>query len=580
MKPVIYQVFPRLYTNVNNSCVPAGDLSVNGCGKFNHYTPELLKSIRDLGATHIWFTGVIEHASATDYRAFGIALDNPNVVKGKAGSPYAIRDYYDVDPDLAEDVPHRMKEFEALVKRVHKAGMKMIIDFVPNHVARQYHSDCAPDHVSDLGANDDKTKAFAPDNNFYYIPCQQFSPCIPQVAGAEPYIEFPARVSGNDCFTAFPGVNDWYETVKLNYGIDFGDGSRHFDPVPDTWYKMVNILLYWAGKGVDGFRCDMAHMVPVEFWAWAISIVREQFPKVIFIAEIYDTGLYYDYIHRAGFDYLYDKVNLYDTLRGIQTGNVSAAQLTNAWQRIDGLGPHMLNFLENHDEQRFGSPQYAGNPALVTPSLVVSTFFSTGPMMVYMAQELGEQALDAEGFSGKDGRTTIFDYWSMPTTRRWLATGAPDNEALTPDEQRLRKLYATVMNLANSEKAIAEGGFFDLMYVNYDNPSLNPHRHYTFLRHAGDDIILVAVNFDDSDAHLRINIPAHAFATMGVVQAEKPVAALDLLTSEKAPKNFRADMTFDTEVKAHGAVGWKIKNPAKSTKAKITKKASTSKKKS
>ncbi|MCF0213079.1 MAG: alpha-amylase, partial [Muribaculaceae bacterium] len=397
---------------------------------------------------------------------------------------------------------------------------------------------------------------------------------------AEPYIEFPARVSGNDCFTAFPGVNDWYETVKLNYGIDFGDGSRHFDPVPDTWYKMVNILLYWAGKGVDGFRCDMAHMVPVEFWAWAISIVREQFPKVIFIAEIYDTGLYYDYIHRAGFDYLYDKVNLYDTLRGIQTGNVSAAQLTNAWQRIDGLGPHMLNFLENHDEQRFGSPQYAGNPALVTPSLVVSTFFSTGPMMVYMAQELGEQALDAEGFSGKDGRTTIFDYWSMPTTRRWLATGAPDNDAVTPDEQRLRKLYATVMNLANSEKAIAEGGFFDLMYVNYDNPSLNPHRHYTFLRHAGDDIILVAVNFDDSDAHLRINIPAHAFATMGVVQAEKPVAALDLLTSEKAPKNFRADMTFDTEVKAHGAVAWKIKNPAKSTKAKITKKASTSKKKS
>lgn len=310
-KPIIYQLLPRLFTNYNDRCVPSGTIEQNGSGKLNDITPEVLESIASLGITHVWYTGVIEHAHCPDYSAYGITPDNPHVVKGQAGSPYAISDYYDIDPDIAVDVPRRMEEFEALVKRTHRAGMKVIIDFVPNHVARRYHSDVAPKGApADFGANDDNSKYFARDNNFYYIPRQLFAPRVDMGSGKNAYIEFPAKASGNDCFTAFPGPNDWYETVKLNYGVDYGDGTRHFTPTPSTWFKMLHILRFWASKGVDGFRCDMAHMVPVEFWEWAIPKVRATYPSVIFIAEIYDTALYREYIFRGRFDYLYDKVNL------------------------------------------------------------------------------------------------------------------------------------------------------------------------------------------------------------------------------------------------------------------------------
>ena len=436
-KLIIYQLLPRLFTNTNSNCVPNGTIEQNGCGKLNDITETVLNSIATLGITHIWYTGVIEHATKTDYSRFGIRPDNPHIVKGNAGSPYAIKDYYDIDPDLAEKVPERMKEFEALVKRTHDCGMKVIIDFVPNHVARQYHSDAAPAGVKDFSADDNMNVFFSPNNNFYYIPRQKFSPSFDLGNGEDAYMEFPAKASGNDCFNAFPNQYDWYETVKLNYGIDYGDGSTHFDPIPDTWKKMLNILRFWAAKGIDGFRCDMAHMVPVEFWTWAISAVKEKYPSIIFIAELYDVGIYRDYIYRAGFDYLYDKVNLYDTLRGIRCGNISAAQLTGCWQTVEGIANHMLNFLENHDEQRFASNEYAGNANLVIPSLVVCSTINCGPIMIYGGQELGEKGEDAEGFSGKDGRTTIFDYWSVPSIREWYDNGKCDSAGLDEDSIRI-----------------------------------------------------------------------------------------------------------------------------------------------
>ncbi|MDE6450533.1 MAG: alpha-amylase, partial [Muribaculaceae bacterium] len=359
MKPIIYQLLPRLWSNVNRDCQPSGTIEQNGSGKLNDITPKALKAIKELGVTHVWYTGVIEHAHCPDYSAWGITPDNPHVVKGQAGSPYAISDYYDIDPDIAVDINNRIGEFEALVERTHKAGMKVIIDFVPNHVARRYHSDSAPAGVEDLGHDDNREMFFSPSNNFYYITRQQFAPVDVNLGeGDDAYVEFPAKASGNDCFTAFPGKYDWYETVKLNYGIDPSNGSCHFDPIPPTWFKMVHILRYWASKGVDAFRCDMAHMVPVEFWKWAIANVKEEYPGIEFIAELYDTAIYRQYIFDGGFDYLYDKVNLYDTLRAIECHNHSAANITSCWQTTDGLSPHMLNFLENHDAQRFGSPQY------------------------------------------------------------------------------------------------------------------------------------------------------------------------------------------------------------------------------
>ncbi len=558
-KPIIYQLIPRLFTNDNENCVPHGTLSRNGSGKLNDITAAVLQSIKDLGTTHVWLTGVIEHAQKSDYTEYGILRDNPHVVKGEAGSPYAIKDYYDIDPDIAVSVPDRMAEFEAAVSRIHDAGMKVIIDFVPNHVARQYHSDAAPEGVRDLGADDDKNLAFSPSNNFYYIPRQLFAPSIDLGTGKQSYVEFPAKVTGNDCFTAFPTQNDWYETVKLNYGVDYQGGhTHHFQPVPDTWMKMLDILRFWAAKGVDGFRCDMAFMVPIEFWQWAIPVIKDHYPHIIFIAEIYDTNLYRDFINVGRFDYLYDKVNLYDTLRGIQTSNFSAAQLTGCWQTVDGISDHMLNFLENHDEQRFASRFYAGDPGKVIPSLVVSSMIGTGPMMIYMGQELGEPAADAEGFSGYDGRTTIFDYWSLSTLRRWLNKGCPGNENLTGRERWLRDKYRTILRLCNSEKAIVKGRFFDLMYVNYENPTLNPHRQYVFLRNYADETLVIAVNFSADSCDLRINIPRHAFDMLQIPQGDAVMT--ELLTGEKLHKEFAEDVPFETFVGPYDAVVWKVKH--------------------
>lgn len=556
MKPIIYQLLPRLFSNLNANCVPDGTIEQNGSGKLNDLTPKVLRSIRDLGVTHIWLTGVIEHAQKTDYSAFGIRKDNPHVVKGQAGSPYAIKDYYDIDPDIAVSVPDRMNEFENAVSRIHKAGMKVIIDFVPNHVARQYHSDARPDDApADFGTGDDTTKFFSPSNNFYYIPNQQFSPSIDLGSGADRYVEFPAKATGNDCFSAFPGVCDWYETVKLNYGMDYGDGSRHFVPVPDTWMKMLHILLFWASKGIDGFRCDMAHMVPLEFWQWAIRLVKSEYPDIIFIAEIYDVNLYWSYINVGGFDYLYDKVNLYDTLRAIQTSGCSAARLTDCWQRLGDMGPHMLNFLENHDEQRFASPQYAGRADLVMPSLVVAATLGTGAMMIYAGQELGEKGADAEGFSGADGRTTIFDYWSIPTLRQWLADG-PSVKNMTKEEQLLRRSYRRLLNIARTEPAIADGAMFDLMYVNLQNSGFDPHRQFAYLRHLDGETIVIIVNFGDSDADLSVNIPDHAYDFLGL--EEGVYDATELLTDVRNSTELRRGKPFKTIVPAHGAVLWKL----------------------
>lgn len=561
-KPVIYQLLPRLFGNLNDACIPGGTAQQNGVGKLNDINRDVLRSLRELGATHVWFTGVLEHATSTGWPDHGIPPDNPHVVKGKAGSPYAIKDYYDIAPDLAVDIDRRLDEFTALVDRTHAEGMKVVIDFVPNHVARCYHSDAAPRGTADFGSADDRSLYFGHDNNFYYIPRQLFAPHIDLGTGADAYVEFPAKASGNDCFTAFPAVNDWYDTVKLNYGIDYGDGSRHFHPEPDTWGKMLDILLFWAGKNIDAFRCDMVHMVPLEFWRMAIPAVKSRHPHIRFIAEIYDPSLYRPFIE-AGFDYLYDKVSLYDTLRGIQCDNLSAAQITGCWQTVEGIGPNMLGFLENHDEQRFGSRQYAGDPSLVIPSLVVCAMISTGPVMIYMGQELGEQGADSEGFSGNDGRTSIFDYWSLSTLRRWLG---PDRKAdgagLDAREKWLRGVYSVILNLCNSEKAISEGRFFDLMYVNYNNPRFNPHHQYAFMRSTADETLVIVVNFGDEACRAAVNIPAHAFDTLGIPPAAE-APATELLTGAAARKTLAPDTPFETDIPARGAVVWKFSHARK-----------------
>ena len=517
-KIIIYQVFTRLFGNSNPRCKNNGSIDENGCGKMADFTAKALGEIKKLGATHIWYTGIIEHATQTNYSRYGIRPDHPAVVKGKAGSPYAIKDYYDVDPDLATSVPDRMKEFHNLVNRTHKAGLKMIIDFVPNHVARQYHSDAKPEGVTDLGENDNKELAFSAQNNFYYIPGQALQGNIDlHINAPEAYTEFPAKATGNDKFDAWPGINDWYETVKLNYGVDYVNGrSCHFDPIPDTWVKMRDILLFWASKNIDGFRCDMAEMVPVEFWGWVIPQVKALYPKLIFIAEVYNPNEYRNYLFNGHFDYLYDKVGLYDTLRALTCGYDSATSIQHRWQSLEGIQKRMLNFLENHDEQRIASDFFAGYGAKGIPAMIVSACMNTNPVMVYFGQEFGELGMDTEGFSGRDGRTTIFDYWSVDSVRRWRSGGKFDGKMLTAEEKKLHAFYTTLLNLCNTEKAIREGEFFDLTYANLEGWTFNEHKQYAFLRKSGKELLLIVVNFDEMPAHPGIRIPQHAFDYLGI----------------------------------------------------------------
>ena len=535
-KIIIYQVFTRLFSNRNNTRKVNGTIEENGCGKLNDFTPGTLKQIRELGVTHIWYTGVIRHATMTDYSRYGIPRQHPAVVKGRAGSPYAITDYYDIDPDLAVNVEERMLEFEKLVSRTHSAGLKMIIDFVPNHVARQYKSICKPQGVRDLGEDDNTNIGFDPvHNNFYYCPGQQFTPYFDLYHGEkESYMEKPARATGNDCFHNAPGMNDWYETVKLNYGVDYyAGGVGHFDPIPNTWQKMLDILLFWAGKGVDAFRCVMAEMVPAEFWAWVTAHVREQYPDIRFIGEVYNPNEYRHYIH-SGFDYLYDKVGMYDAMRDVICHRRNTDAITWAWQQTDDIRDHMLYFLENHDEQRIASDFFAGCGEKAIPGLVVSALLQKNPLMIYAGQEWGERGMDAEGFSGKDGRTTIFDYWSFKE----------HFSLLTP-------IYNRILNIALSEKAVSEGLTFDVMYVN------RQYQHqYAFLRKAGNDILLVVANFDDTPLTMNLTIPNHAFNHLELL--EKAYKAVDLLTGSKASLVLMRDQQVAVALPPRGAVVYKL----------------------
>lgn len=546
-KVIIYQVLPRLFGNKNTTNRRWGSIQENGCGKMNDFSTSVLRHIKDMGVTHIWYTGVIRHATVTDYSSFGIPRQHPEVVKGKAGSPYAITDYYDIDPDLAEDVDHRMEEFEALIARTHEAGLKVIMDFVPNHVAREYKSICKPARVKDLGENDHKENHFDIRNNFYY--CWGQPLVLPHIAGQQQvYTEIPAKATGNDRFTNTPDRNDWYETVKLNYGIDYCDAggrSEHFLPIPDTWNKMTDILLFWASKGIDAFRCDMAEMVPPAFWTWAIDKVNFRYPHIRFIGEVYDPQQYRTYLS-AGFDWLYDKVGMYDSVKDIIRGQRWASDITWQWQQTDDIGEHMLYFLENHDEQRIASDFFAADARKGIPGMMVMAWLQRNPVMLYAGQEYGEQGMDEEGFSGHDGRTTIFDYWGVKT----LLHGYFQRRKMSLAERSIENSYLQILKIASEERAIREGAFFDLMYAQSD--AFDRVHLFTFLRKAGEETLLVVVNFSDEERQAMIRIPRHAVDFLQMKTGA--VRAVDLLDKSEQLLVISPDADVHVNVPAWGGI--------------------------
>lgn len=546
-KVIIYQVLPRLFGNKNTTNRRWGSIQENGCGKMNDFSTSVLRHIKDMGVTHIWYTGVIRHATVTDYSSFGIPRQHPEVVKGKAGSPYAITDYYDIDPDLAEDVDHRMEEFEALIARTHEAGLKVIMDFVPNHVAREYKSICKPARVKDLGENDHKENHFDIRNNFYY--CWGQPLVLPHVAGQQQvYTEIPAKATGNDRFTNTPDRNDWYETVKLNYGIDYCDAggrSEHFLPIPDTWNKMTDILLFWASKGIDAFRCDMAEMVPPAFWTWAIDKVNFRYPHIRFIGEVYNPQQYRTYLS-AGFDWLYDKVGMYDSVKDIIRGQRWASDITWQWQQTDDIGEHMLYFLENHDEQRIASDFFAADARKGIPGMMVMAWLQRNPVMLYAGQEYGEQGMDEEGFSGHDGRTTIFDYWCVKT----ILHGYFQRRKMSLVERSMENSYLQILKIASEERAIREGAFFDLMYAQSD--AFDRVHLFTFLRKAGEETLLVVVNFSDEERQAMIRIPRHAVDFLQMKTGA--IRAVDLLDKSEQLLVISPDADVHVSVPAWGGI--------------------------
>ncbi|MEA5427355.1 alpha-amylase family glycosyl hydrolase [Arcicella lustrica] len=522
-KLVILQMMFHLWGNKNATNKFNGSAAENGVTKFSDINDLALKKLKDFGYSHLYMTGLIEHATMEDLTAYGIPKDHPDVVKGRSGSPFAIKDYYDVNPFFAEKPKKRMEEFSAMVDRIHQNDLKLIMDFVPNHVARVYHSDMKPKGVKDFAETDDTTKSFDPQNNFYYLPNTQFQ--IPAgvnspVKADFPYLESPAKVSGNDVFSSHPTIDDWFETVKLNYGVDIQNGrQKHFDPIPNTWLKMVDILKYWAAKGTDGFRCDMAEMVPYEFWQYAIAEVKKSYPDIIFIAEIYNPNEYHNYIKIGGFDYLYDKVGLYDGLRHLVENkhDASVESITRVWQHESGdISEHMLRFLENHDEVRINTPAFAkGYPFSAVPAMVVTATLHTGPIMIYFGQELGESAKEPEGFNTADDRTSMFDFWGVKSHQNWMNNGKFDGKLLTEEQKDLRKFYGDLIKFVNTSEAVKTGSFFDLQYIqqgNYDRKKV-----YSYLRYAGKQKLLFVCNFDHFQSKtFDLVIPEGAWTSMGL----------------------------------------------------------------
>lgn len=526
MKIVIYQLFVRLFGNKNTNNIYYGSIHENGCGKFNDINEAALKSIKELGVTHIWYMGILEHATMSDFSAFGIPFDNPDVVKGRAGSPYAIRDYYDVSPELAIDVPNRVGEFEDLITRTKKMGFKVIIDFVPNHVARGYRSDSRHNDISDLGENDDKTVAFSPNNNFYYLPNQEFKVPEGYNAGGPNFVsplkdgrfrEIPAKATGNDVFLANPSLNDWFETIKLNYGVDYSTGKTYFDPIPDTWKKMLHILEFWIKKGMDGFRCDMCEMVPLPFWNYATTEIKSKFPEIQFIGEAYNPNNYRNYLVEGGFDYLYDKVGLYDILRAVIEGRGSFVQMSDYYHSVRGFENRMLSFMENHDEQRIASDFFAKDPFKALSAMTICATLNKGAVMIYFGQELGVTGMGETGFSGNDGRTSIFDYTHIAEIQTWMNKGKFDDELLSLEQKQLRKAYIKILNLSK-EEIFNVGEFYDLQYLNSKGQSegFNEYKNFAYLRYTAKERVLIVATCDNVPMNAYIKLSRDVFESSGL----------------------------------------------------------------
>jgi len=552
-KTVVYQVFTRLFGNTNTTNKPWGTLEENGVGKFSDFSEKALQEIKNLGVTHIWYTGVPHHGVITDYSEYGISNDDPDIFKGRAGSPYAVKDYYNVNPDLADNPEKRLEEFKELIERTHAAGLKLLIDIVPNHVARNYEGKSTPEGYEPFGLSDDTSVEYARGNNFYYVPDAAFQ--VPNwengylplggdanVLADGKFKEIPAKWTGNGARSAQPSMNDWYETVKINYGVR-PDGSYDFvglpegydtksyeehyrfwsdRDVPGSWVKFKDIALYWIEMGVDGFRFDMAEMVPVEFWSYMNSAIKMKNQDAFLLAEVYNPALYRDYIHKGKMDYLYDKVELYDSLKHIMQRHGWTDHIPKILEGLQDIEHHMLHFLENHDEQRIASPEFAGDAKRGMPAMVVSATSTTAPTMIYFGQEVGEPGAEDAGF-GNASRTSIFDYIGVPYHQRWVNDKKFDGGQLSEDEGKLRDFYKRLLNFTISSDALM-GDYQDIHFYNREHTEYYNHHVLSYVRCTESEKLIVVANFDANDSFgFELKIPADIIQKWGLSEGNHAI---------------------------------------------------------
>jgi len=568
-RPVIYQLVVRLFSNVNGTNEWNGDLAVNGTGRFADIGAAAIAGIAELGVTHVWLTGIPQQATDTDWSEYGEPADDPDVLKGKAGSFYAVRDWFDTSPDYAVDPARRMEEFGELVGRLHGAGMKVLIDFVPNHVARTYRSTGRPD--LDFGAGDDTTVFFHPQNNFFYLvdpPGQVLElpepSHWPKPDGADGTLETEnntgdppgdvPKATGNNVTSASPSEHDWYETAKLNWGYDFVTGEAVYDPIPDTWLKMDQVLAFWQEQGVDGFRCDFAHYIPLEAWAYLIERARERDPEVFFVAEAYDApdavpGFSFPALVQVGFDAVYDD-ETYDMVKGIYCCGKWANDIDEVLPG-DYMFGRFLRYAENHDERRIASPLVPGdNPddsgfggcERGKPAAGLLFLLGSGPLLLYNGQEVGEEAAGAEGFGGDDGRTTIFDYWTMPRMAQWVNGHLYDGGGLSAERRELREWYAALVDLAQRQ-GFATGNFYGLQFANRHDASYTSGRWiHSFLRY--DSVAgaawLVLANLGGDPREPAVRIPAEALQFLGFDDGGGKLRFHDVFAKDAAPVEVKA----------------------------------------
>ena len=244
--------------------------------------------------------------------------------KGTLGSYYAIADYKAINPEFGT-----MEDFENFLAAAHKLGFRVVLDCVANHTS--------PD--------------------------------------AKWINECPADWYMRDSLGNTVVNYDWYDIAELNYG------KR------EVWDAMADQMRFWMEKGVDGFRCDMACEVPLEFWQETIAALREDYPGMYMLAEGEEPKLH----SLSGFNSSY-AWELHHMLNAIARGEKNIPELLEYIQKDAERHPadaFRLMFTSNHDENSWAGTEFERMGDAAKLMAVLTFTLPSGQPLIYTGQEMG-----------------------------------------------------------------------------------------------------------------------------------------------------------------------------------------------